>query len=80
MYAILKLIKEMRSGIRWRSEEIVEMAKVVRFLKVSAIDNYAKSVNFGKRVEFVVEDNCAGRERMSLYDNCKIVEEWTEEF
>ena len=52
----------------------------VRFLKVVAIDTYDKSINYGKQVEFIVEDNCTGRQRISLYSNPKITEIIEEDF
>ena len=48
----------------------------VKYFKVVAIDNYKLSANYGKQVEFIVEDNEVGRERMSLYDSPRIVEIW----
>ena len=48
----------------------------VKYFKVVAIDNYKLSANYGKQVEFIIEDNEVGRGRMSLYDNPRIVETW----
>ena len=52
----------------------------VKFLKVTAIDTYDKSISYGKQVEFIVEDNCIGRQCISLYSNPKITEVIEEDF
>ena len=52
----------------------------VKYFKVVAIDNYKLSANYGKQVEFIIEDNGVGRKRMSLYDNPRIVDTWEEDF
>ena len=48
----------------------------VKYFKVVAIDNYKLSANYGKQVEFIIEDNEVGRKRMSLYGSPRIVETW----
>ena len=49
---------------------------MVRYFKVIAMDNYKLSANYGKQVEFIVEDNDIGRKRISLYDAPRIVDIW----
>ena len=55
----------------------IEKAK---FVKVNALDNYKLSPTYGKRVEFITELNEAGKQRISLYGDVKIIDSWDEYF
>ena len=52
---------------------------IIKYLKVSAVDMYKKSPNYNKRVEFIVEDNEIGKERLSFYTDIEIIDSWEED-
>ncbi len=59
------------------SEGNIEKAK---FVKINALDNYKLSPTYGKRVEFITELNEAGKQRILLYGDVKIIDSWDEYF
>lgn len=52
---------------------------IIKYLKVLAVDTYKKSPNYNKRVEFIVEDNELGKERLSFYTDIEIIDSWEED-
>ena len=70
----MTLIKSARKEVI--TMKITGNIEKAKFVKVNALDNSKLSPTYGKRVEFITELNEAGKRRISLYGDVKIIDSW----